>query len=191
MFFDNEFSTKFSLKGKTLVVAVIGPENKQQISAGLHLMSAASIRQRFHGGKRDFTNLELDYLTTFDGINHYALGVLDEGNLDIGVAVIRMVRSKLESELAEVAITVIDAYQKQGLGSILLDLIILAAQERGIEKLSFSFLPDNDGIVRLISRKGKPIPGNSNKDSKEYLLDLTVMNLADIEARLLPLMSFK
>jgi RimJ/RimL family protein N-acetyltransferase len=156
LIFHPEFRHSFELSGKKFLIAGLTPADRTQIQAGLRDMSQESIRNRFLGSKKEFTEKELDYLTSLDGINHYALGVEEADAPHRGVAVIRMVRSEKDHTEAEVGITIIDQYQKMGLGSFLLDLLILAAEERGISKLSFTFLPANEAIVKLIRKKGAP-----------------------------------
>lgn len=157
LIFAPEFRTSFELGGKKFNVASLTPADRAQIQAGLKLMSHESIRNRFMGSKKEFTEKELDYLTSLDGWNHYALGVEESEGAHRGVAVIRMVRSGEDPSAAEVAITIIDEYQRIGLGSLLLDLIFLAAREREIERFSFTFLPQNEGIIKLVTKKGVPV----------------------------------
>jgi GNAT superfamily N-acetyltransferase len=66
----------------------------------------------------------------------------------------------------------IDEYQKMGLGMLLLNLIALAAIERGITRLSFTYLPQNEGIVRLIQKMGIPVPGPHSKDYVQMFIDV-------------------
>ena len=61
------------------------------------------------------------------------------------------VRLSNEPGVAEPAIAVIDDYQGQGLGRILLKRLTLAARERGIERFRFDFLPQNRKIWRMLS----------------------------------------
>lgn len=156
MIFHPEFRKSFELRGVKFNIASLTPTDRSHIQAGLKLMSNESIRNRFMGSKKEFTEKELDYFTSLDGINHYALGVEEAEGQHRGVAVIRMVRSGTAPTEAEVAITIIDEYQRMGLGSLLLDLLYLAAREREIETFSFTFLPSNEGIVKLIRKKGAP-----------------------------------
>lgn len=160
------------------------PHNKKQISEGLRDMSPESIRNRFLGSKRDFSEQELQYLTVLDGWNHYALGVEEREGRKRGVAIVRMVRASHSDREAEVAITIIDDYQRRGLGTLLMNLIILAAMEREIKLLSFTFLPQNDAIVRLIQKAGIPIPGPQNQDYVQLFLDLNAFDVEEIKARL-------
>src|SRR5690606_37675640 len=88
MSFDFDWKEIYHLR-----VGSVLPHNKKQISEGLRDMSPESIRNRFSGSKRDFSEQELQYLTVLDGQNHYAIGVEERDHLKRGVAIIRMVRS--------------------------------------------------------------------------------------------------
>jgi acetyltransferase len=173
MIFHPDFRLPFTLGGEKFFVASLTPADRAHIKEGLKFMSAESIRNRFMGSKKDFTDKELDYLTSLDGRNHYALGVEEAEGAHRGVAVIRMVRSESTPSEAEVAVTIIDEYQKIGLGSFLLDLLALAAMERNVSEFSFTFLPTNEGIIRLIQKKGSP---KSERSSGTIRMVLSLKN---------------
>ncbi len=182
LIFHPEFRQTFELREIKFTIASLTPTDRAQIQAGLKLMSHESIRNRFMGSKKEFTEKELDYFTSGDGINHYALGVEEAQGEHRGVGVIRMVRSGSIHSEAEVAVTIIDEYQKMGLGSLLLDLLYLAARERDISTFSFTFLPSNEGIVKLIRRKGAPSLLRGH-DSVRMLLKLEDVKENELKAR--------
>ena len=184
LFFSADILMDFDWKGFHLRAGSVRPHNKKQISDGLRDMSPESIRNRFLGSKREFSEQELQYLTHLDGWNHYAFGIEEREGLKRGVGLIRLVRSSHDESEAEIAITIIDEYQKKGLGTFLLNVIILAAVERGIKKLSFTFLPQNEGILKLISQAGELIEAQHNHDYVQKFLLLEKVNLTDVKARL-------
>lgn len=185
LFFTPEIKMDFDWKGKYhLRVGSVQPHNKKQISEGLRDMSPETIRNRFLGSKREFSEQELQYLTVLDGWNHYALGIEEREKLNRGVGIIRLVRSSHSETEAEIAILIIDEYQKLGLGSFFLNLIILAALERKIETLSFTFLPQNDAIMKLVKKAGIPIPGAKNQDYVQLYLDIKSMDVESIKSQL-------
>ncbi len=188
MFFSPDFESQIQHNGRNLRMGSVLPHNKKQISDGLKLMSPESIRNRFLGIKSGFSERELIYLTDLDGKNHYALGVEEVGEEKKGVAIIRLVKSKDDPKTAEVAITIIDSYQKQGIGSLLLDLIILAALERNIENITFTHSPQNVAIERLIRKKGVPTPGERDRDYVQHTLKLNKNAEDEIKARLRPVL---
>lgn len=184
LFFNPEFTMDFDWRDRFhLRVGSVRPHNKKQISEGLRNMSPESIRNRFLGSKREFSDQELQYLTNLDGWNHYALGMEERDGNKRGIAIVRLVRASHDFKEAEVAITIIDDFQKRGLGSLLLNLIILAAKEREIERLSFTFLPLNYGIIHLINKVGVPFPGPQNQDYTQLFLDVTKFETEELKSR--------
>jgi GNAT superfamily N-acetyltransferase len=151
-----DFRREFYWHGTDLRVGFLLPESRAKISAGIAHMSRETIRHRFFGIKNGFTERELKYLTEIDGYHHFALGVEEVNNPERGVGIMRMVRDDLSPKEAEVALLLIDDYQRVGLGTLLMHFCLVAAAERGIESLRFTYLPDNSGIVKLIKRFGNP-----------------------------------
>ncbi|WPU63815.1 GNAT family N-acetyltransferase [Peredibacter starrii] len=185
LFFSPEFSMNFVWRERFhLRAGSVRPHNKKQISEGLRNMSPESIRNRFLGSKREFSDQELKYLTSLDGWNHYAIGIEEQDGQKRGIAIVRMVRASHDIHEAEVAVTIIDDFQRKGLGSFLLNLIILAAMERDIHTLSFTFLPSNDGIVKIIHKVGVPYPGPHNSDYVQLFLDVKKYDVNEVKGRL-------
>ena len=185
MFFSPEFKVDLAWKGQHhLKVGSVLPQNARQISESLKDFSPESIRNRFLGGKKEFTPQELEYFTRLDGINHYAIGVEESNETQRGVAIVRLVRSSTDPSEAEVAIMIIDDFQKMGLGFFLINMIVLAAFERKIERLSFTFFPQNEGIARLINKVGTPVAGAHSHDFVQLFLEMKSLPLEKIKAQL-------
>ena len=64
----------------------------------------------------------------------------------------RYVRSKERSEVAEVAVTVIDDWQGRGLGTLLLEAISVRARAEGIKQFTALILATNDEMIDLFKR---------------------------------------
>lgn len=190
LFFSKSFREDFVWKNCFhLRVGSVLPQNKEQISDSLKFMSSTTIRNRFSGSKREFTESELQYLTVLDGINHYAIGIEEARYTNRGVGLVRMVRSSTDSSEAEIAITLIDEYQNMGLGTFLLNLMVLAASERGINALSFTFMPSNEGIYKLIRRIGPihQIPASHDDTHvKIFISELDLEEKRDNLGKVLP-----
>ena len=84
--------------------------------------------------------------------DHFALGALveDAGGEQRGVGIGRFIRLPDEPEVAEPAITVADELQGKGLGRKLLNRLVSAARERGIERFRAEFLTANSGVRALL-----------------------------------------
>lgn len=189
IFFNDHFFVDFDWKGRyALRVGPVLPANKAQITRSLKDLSHESIRNRFMGSKKEFSPQELKYLTELDGQNHFAIGLEERSPPKRGVAIARMVRSSADPVEAEIALTIIDEYQHMGLGSFLMNLIVLAASERQVERLSFSFLPQNEGILRLIHKVGPTRTGASSRDFIQLFIDMKDVDLKEIKSQLVPIL---
>lgn len=164
------------------------PASKDKISKSLKDLSFESIRNRFMGSKKEFSEKELEYLTNLDGWNHYAIGIEEKVEPSKGVAIARLVRSSEDNQEAEVAITVIDKYQGQGLGTLLIRLITLAAYERDVKRLTFTTLPQNSSLLKLIQKIGTPVVHNVAMDYVVLNLDMKDVRIKEIKSQLVPIL---
>jgi GNAT superfamily N-acetyltransferase len=77
------------------------------------------------------TEAMVRYLTEVDHHDHEAIIALDEETGE-GIGVVRYVRSTEPRGAAEFAVTVINDWQRRGLGMLLLEVISARAREDGI-----------------------------------------------------------
>jgi GNAT superfamily N-acetyltransferase len=102
--------------------------------------------------KSKLTERELRYLTEVDGVDHFAMGAIRRRfvSKDEGVGSARFVRLSDQPDTAEPAVTVLDEFQGQGLGSILLQRLIEAAWERDIRWFVTELLAQNTASKRMV-----------------------------------------
>jgi GNAT superfamily N-acetyltransferase len=112
-------------------------------------LSEQSRYSRFHRSKTELTSDELHYFTRIDGLHHFALVAVDARGEGLGIA--RFVRYPSTPQIADVAITVADRVQRQGLGRILLQRLIAAAHEREISTLRAEILSTNRAALPLFT----------------------------------------
>ncbi len=186
VFFDQTQMHDLDWKKSKLRLGPVQPSNKSQITEGLRYMSAESIRNRFLGVKKAFSDVELNYLTQLDGWNHFALGIEEREKPLRGVAIGRLVRSSIDPVEAEMAIVIIDEYQGMGLGTLLIRLLALAASERDIERLTFTTLPQNNHILSLIHKIGTYEVGYSSMDYVQLTMDMKTVDIQKIKSQLVP-----
>ena len=139
--------------GIRLLLRPIQPADKQKFIDGFQNLSAESRYRRFLSAKTALTPDDLRFFTELDGFNHFALGIAlldDAGNEGEGVGVARFIRFAEGSEVAELAITVVDGWQHQGIGRLLVERLITAASERGIKRFHGCFIAGNTPIRSLI-----------------------------------------
>lgn len=141
--------------GREVLLGPLSPDDAPLLAEGFEELSEESRRLRFLGPKSTLTAAELRYLTEIDGHNHVALCAIDPIT-GRGVAVGRFVRDPGDPERAEVAITVADDWQRQGLGKILLGRLTDRAREEGVRRFTALVSTDNRSMQTLLSRVEPP-----------------------------------
>ncbi|MEO8509199.1 MAG: GNAT family N-acetyltransferase [Betaproteobacteria bacterium] len=140
--------------GRPLWIGPVTLAAKPLIVRGLERISPETSRRRFFTVRHRFSEQELEAMTNLDGHQRFALGATvraADGDVDpVGVA--RFVRLADAPTVAEVAILVIDAFQGQGVGRVLLKRLATAALARGISRFRGVVLPENKPIIRLLTR---------------------------------------
>ncbi|MEX0946569.1 MAG: GNAT family N-acetyltransferase [Acidimicrobiia bacterium] len=129
----------------------VEPDDKPLLEAGMARLSPTSRRLRFMAPVDTLTRAQLAYLTEIDHHNHVAWGVLVD---DQPVAVARMVRLTDDPAAAELAIIVVDEYQRRGIARLLISVMAELARALSIERFAFEALPENEAILGLLAGLG-------------------------------------
>ena len=132
----HEFSIPLRGGGEAQVRPIL-PTDKMALETGFSLLSEDSKYHRFLAPIKSLNSRQLTYFTEVDQVNHVAwgVGIPQDGEL-LGIAIGRYVRLADEPDVAEFALTVIDNFQSQGLGTFLMALLYRLAQRQGdIKKL--------------------------------------------------------
>ena len=164
--------------GTRVRIRPIAPKDKERISEGWQYLSASTRYMRFLHPKSRLTKWELAYLTEIDYVDHFAWGAElhdDPGKLGIGIA--RYIRDKDDPSVAEAAITVVDRYQRLGLGRILLQALTEAAQQNGIERFRAEVSASNDQVIKSLTRLGAK-PGDIEDSAITLELHLPIKAFA-------------
>jgi RimJ/RimL family protein N-acetyltransferase len=118
----------------------------QEIFAGL---GARSRVQRFLALKHGLTDADLRQFTKVDGHDRVALVAETPEGRPVGVA--RFVRNP-DGGSADVAVTVIDDWQRSGVGTLLASSLAERALQVGIRRFTLMMAPDNGAALRLMHR---------------------------------------
>lgn len=145
--------------GRKVTIRCICPSDREGLRAAFHALKPETRYRRFLGHFSDLTPAMLTYLTEVDGRDHVAVVAVEGGRKRRStptelLAVARFIRLRDDPTSAEVAVTVSDALQGLGLGTRLLEVLIEAAQERGIDKLVAHVLDGNAPMKRLLEKSG-------------------------------------
>lgn len=159
--------------GRRVRIRPISPGDKNRIVDAMLKLSARSRYLRFHEQRRELSDAELRYLTELDYRRHVGWGALAPdlpGTPGVGVA--RFVRDP-DGVTADFAITVVDEWQNAGLGTLLLQTLLVSAAEYGVERLVGRVLPENAAARRLFNRVG----GRTiDEDAGALIIELPVVS---------------
>ena len=136
--------------GSTAHVRGIRPADQPRLVAFHGRLSEQSTYFRFFSPMRTLSPALAERFATVDFHDRVAF-IAERGN-DI-IAVARYDRTPGASE-AEVAFTVEDRYQGQGLGTLLLEYLTVAARQRGINSFVAEVLPQNSRMLRVFRDAG-------------------------------------
>ena len=154
MHFDARYREEIVLpSGDRARLRLIRPDDKQKLAEGFQRLSPQSRYLRFFSHRESLGEAELAYLTEVDQDHHFALGAvrLDEtGGEHDGLGIARFVRLEDRPETAEAAVAVADYIAGQGLGRLLMQRLLAAATERGVQRFRCEVLSENDQARALI-----------------------------------------
>ena len=129
--------------------------DRGRIAAGVTQLSPNSRYMRFFTAQPQLAEDQLNRLSDIDHHNHIAWIAVDptlpeEPGLGIG----RFVHEENDLTKAEFALTVVDAHQGRGLGSVLLATLYCAAREQGVRMLRAVVMPDNRNLIQWFLKLG-------------------------------------
>ena len=131
----------------------IRPEDKDALTRAFQRLSEQSRYQRFMTAVSELSESQLRYLTEVDHSDHEALIAFDAATGE-GVGVARFIRLEGDPARAEAAVTVIDEWHGQGLGTALAALLAERAREQGIERFTALLLASNDQMQDVLASLG-------------------------------------
>src|ERR1700749_94158 len=136
--------------GRRLEIRALRPDDQAALLAAVDRTSAQSLYRRFFGGKRPFTPKNVDF------VSHVALiAVVAEDGRPRIVGGGRYV--VVESGKAELAFAVIDDYQRQSIGRLLMRHPIAIARSAGLVELVAEVLASNSAMLKVFEKSGLPI----------------------------------
>lgn len=145
--------------GTPVLLRPVSPADAPRLQAGLAVLSPDSRYFRFFGPVARLSDAQLEYFTHVDQRHHLAWLALDLSTPDQrGLGVGRWVRLSTPADAAELALTVIDAVQGRGVGTLLLAVLYRLAYDQGIRRLCGVTLPENRRVTAWFQRLGAGAP---------------------------------
>ena len=157
--------------GRTLEIRALKPSDEAGMLAAVERSSAQSLYRRFMGAKRGFSDRERAFFVNVDFVNHVALvAVLKEADRASIVAGGRYIVG--EPRTAEIAFTVVDGYQGQGIGAVLLRHLAAIGRQAGLKEFTAEVLPDNTPMLKVFERSGLKFNSKRSADGVHVILQL-------------------
>jgi GNAT superfamily N-acetyltransferase len=163
--------------GAPVLLRQIATDDKARLRAAMALLSPHTRYLRFHAPVVELSPARLQFLTEVDQVDHVAWVALDEADpAQPIVGVGRWVRFADQPAIAESALTVLDAWQGRGIGTLLLALLNEAAWRGGVATLRSLVLGENDRFIATLVGYG----ATARHDSGGMMcVDLPVYAAAD------------
>jgi GNAT superfamily N-acetyltransferase len=138
---------------RSLEIRAFRPEDRADFLSAADRISPLSLYRRFFTVKRGFTEGERAFFLNVDFDKHVALvALMEEAGRKVIVGGGRYV--VVQPGKAEVAFVVIDQYQRQGIGSILVRHLAAIARGAGLQELIAEVLPENMSMLKVFERSG-------------------------------------
>jgi RimJ/RimL family protein N-acetyltransferase len=139
--------------GGRVDIRALRPEDKADFIAAVGRISDKSFYRRFFGVRNDFTEQEVEFFVNVDFVTHVALvAVVDESGRPVIVGGGRYV--VVQPGKAEVAFAVVDQYQGQGIGAMVLLHLAAIARDARIKELIAEVLPENIAMLKVFAKSG-------------------------------------
>jgi RimJ/RimL family protein N-acetyltransferase len=133
-------------------------------------LSERTIYQRFFTVRR---SLPTEWVHLFTHVDYdRRMAIVAERNTQDGPEVVGVVRYDVTepADTAEIAVVVEDAWQRQGLGTILLHAIMRAGEARGIRTFRVDVLAENRAMLRLLARETEIVARTTGQGLTEALV---------------------
>jgi RimJ/RimL family protein N-acetyltransferase len=158
--------------GERIEIRALKPQDRDDLMAAVDRTSSDSLYRRFFAVRRHFTETEESFYLNVDFVSQVALiAVADENGQPIIIGGGRYVVG--EPGQAEVAFTVVDKYQGQGVGAALLRQLAVIARQAGLRELVAYVLPDNRAMLKVFEKSGLKYTAKREAGSVYVKLGLT------------------
>ena len=162
--------------GTPLLIRTAGADDRQRLVAAFEKLDQQTIYTRYFAYRKNLSETELNRLDAPD-FDHFIMLVVTLGSgVDetvIAAAVCVVLEITGPNRAAEVAFTVEEDYQRQGLAGKLLATITGIARSRGINRLEADVLAGNVAMLSVFQRSGLPMTTSRSGGVVHLVLHLT------------------
>jgi len=145
--------------GESVMVRAISPQDADRVQAYMRNLSVWTRRNRFLGAVSELAPTELDRLTRMNGPGELALIAFASAGGETAMIAEAVQVIAPESQRCEIALSITDAWQRKGLGTLLLSNMESRARKLGARYLIGEVLRTNDAMKGLARKAGFAIRG--------------------------------
>jgi ribosomal protein S18 acetylase RimI-like enzyme len=139
--------------GRAIKIRALRPDDRADMLTAIGRASTQSLQRRFFVPKKGFSEREIAFFLDIDFESHVALvAQIDEDGRPAIVGGGRYI--VVQPGQAEIAFVVVDAYQGQGVGTILMRHLAILARAAGLKELVAEVLPENSAMLKLFRKFG-------------------------------------
>lgn len=149
-----EYSVREHLRDdRPITIRALRPDDRTEMLAAIGRTSMQSLQRRFFAPKKGFSEREMTFFLDIDFESHVAIvaEIAEDGRAVIAGGGRYIV---VQPGQAEIAFVVVDAYQGQGIGTILMRHLAVLARDAGLRELVAEVLPENTAMLKLFKRFG-------------------------------------
>ena len=148
--------------GTEVILRSVKTSDKVLLIKGLGDMSPESRYYRFNSSSFKLTAASLKYLTDVNYTTHVAIGAgVEKKSEEIGIGIGRYIRNSDSPREAEVALAVIDAFQRQGVGTALLKCLSRCASLQGVDYFVAHIHASRRDLIQRLVALGTKVEGRS------------------------------
>jgi RimJ/RimL family protein N-acetyltransferase len=146
--------------GTPVLLRVLGPQDREKIVAAFGKLDPQSVYTRFFSFRKELSDADLKRLETIDARTSLALAAFVGSGADetlIGAGSYVALPPADGARTAEVAFTIEEDYQGQGLASRLFAALAAIAREHGFQRFEAEVLAGNAPMLAVFERCGLPL----------------------------------
>ncbi|MFC4035844.1 GNAT family N-acetyltransferase [Streptomyces polygonati] len=149
------------------------PADRPEVVALFAACSPETVRLRFFGQLREWPRDYLASALSASPEEHDAVVAYDPHRANVLGLASLAAPSACPPGIGELGVLVADAWQRQGVGAALLDLLLTRARARGVERVAASVLPGRSALLAALARRVEPDSFLHSRDSLTGIYKLT------------------
>jgi RimJ/RimL family protein N-acetyltransferase len=158
--------------GRRVEIRAVRPGDWDGLAEAIGRASADTLRRRFFAVRRNFSEREMAFFSNVDFVSHVALvAVVEESGRPAIAGGGRYI--VVQPGRAEIAFALLDQYQGQSLGTVLMRHLTAIAHEAGLHELIAEVLAENTPMLKVFEKSGLHLTRKRERDVVHIRLQLS------------------